>query len=66
MKYKLNIKQDVDTDEPGVYILNLPHGWRFTHDTSPLHVYAYDTMRDLKTDVKFSVVPCTCTECLSK
>lgn len=60
--YKLNVKRDVDTDEPGVFILNLPGGWRFTHDRL-LHSYAYDSMQELRADIKGSVVRCGCTEC---
>ena len=45
-KYKLNVPRDVDTDEPGSYILNLPRGFRFdertscgrAHRSDPLHV----------------------------
>ena len=63
-KYKLNVARDVDTDEPGVYILNLPAGFRFTHDPlDNLHVYAYDSMKELRNDVKWSVEPCNCKEC---
>jgi hypothetical protein len=66
MKYKLNVKRDVDTDEPGVYILNLPKGWRFdeessSHDRS--HVRGYDSMKELREDIKYSVVPCDCWSC---
>ena len=62
MKYKLNVARDVDTDEPGVYILNLPGGWKFNHD-SLCHTYAYDSMRELREDIKSSVEPCDCAEC---
>lgn len=62
--YKLNVKRDVDTDEPGVYILNLPKGFRFTHDPFAFeHVRAYDSMRELREDIKDFVVPCHCAEC---
>ena len=64
MTYKLNIQRDVDTDEPGVFILNLPGGWQFNHDPMALcHTYAYDSMRELRHDIKTSVVPCDCQEC---
>ena len=64
MKYKLNVSRDVDTDEPEVYILNLPSGWKFDHDAYSLeHVRAYDTMRELRADIKGYVVPCDCVEC---
>jgi hypothetical protein len=64
IKYKLNVKRDVDTDEPGVFILNLPGGWKFNHDPMSLcHTYAYDSMRELREDIKHSVEPCDCDEC---
>lgn len=64
MKYKLNAARDVDTDEPGVFILNLPAGWRFSHDPWDIeHVRAYDSMRELREDIKDFVVPCDCDEC---
>lgn len=62
MKYKLNVSRDVDADEPGNYILNLPGGWQFTHDHH-LHTYGYDSMRELRADIKTSVVPCDCESC---
>ena len=65
MAYKLNVQRDVDTDEPGVYILNLPGGWRFNHEPMDrLHTWAYDSMRELRADIKHSVVSCDCAECL--
>jgi len=64
MKYKLNVARDVDTDEPGVFILNLPGGWKFTHDPMSLsHTYAYDSMKELREDIKHWVEPCDCAEC---
>jgi len=64
MKYKLNTACDVDTDEPDVYILNLPAGFKFNHDPMSLcHTYAYDTMSELRADIKHSVIPCDCAEC---
>lgn len=64
MKYKLNVARDVDTDEPGVFILNLPGGWKFNHDPMSLvHTYAYDTMKELRADIKYSVEQCHCAEC---
>jgi len=66
MKYKLNVARDVDTDEPGVFILNLPGGWKFDYDPFDLcHTYAYDSMRELRADIKLWVVPCNCLECLN-
>jgi hypothetical protein len=64
MKYKLNVARDVDTDEPGVFILNLPGGWKFTHDPMALcHTHAYDSMKELREDIKHWVEPCDCAEC---
>lgn len=64
LKYKLNVARDVDTDEPGVFILNLPGGWKFNHDPMDIcHTYAYDSMRELREDIKHSVEPCDCAEC---
>ena len=64
MKYKLNVARDVDTDEPGVFILNLPGGWKFNHDPlADLHTYAYDSMRELRADIRHSVEPCSCSGC---
>jgi hypothetical protein len=66
MKYKLDVARDVDTDEPGVYILNLPKGWRFDEASSPdnrSHVRGYDTMRELRDDIKHSVISCDCWHC---
>jgi len=64
MKYKLNVARDVDTDEPDVFILNLPGGWRTTNDPMALcHTYAYDSMKELREDIKHSVVPCDCDGC---
>jgi hypothetical protein len=64
-KYKLNVARDVDSDEPGNYILNLPAGWQFAHDPLDVsHVRGYDTMRELRADARDWVVPCACAECL--
>jgi hypothetical protein len=64
MKYKLNAAQDVDRDEPDVYILNLPKGWKFNHDPMDVcHTYAYDSMKELRADIKSSVVQCNCAGC---
>ena len=65
-KYKLNAAQDVDTDEPGVYILNLPRGWRLDEPVfgdNASHVMGFDTMKELRDYVKHSVVPCGCSSC---
>jgi len=61
MKYKLNVSRDVDTDEPGSYILNLPKGYRFDDDL--VHVRGYDTMKELREAVKTDVIPCSCKGC---
>jgi hypothetical protein len=68
MKYKLNVKRDVDTDEPDVYILNLPKGWRFDDQAGHKHgdyshVRGYDSMKDLRSDIKDSVISCQCFSC---
>jgi hypothetical protein len=69
MKYKLNKARDVDTDEPGVYILNLPAGFRFDdgggfNPNDSLHVQGFDSMRELKDTIKNEVIECHCNECL--
>lgn len=67
MQYKLNASRDIDRDEPGVYILNLPKGWRFDEHSSPNdrpHVRGYDSMRELRQDVKSAVIPCDCSRCV--
>jgi hypothetical protein len=66
MKYKLNVANDVDTDEPGVYILNLPKGFCFDEaslQNNKSHVRGYDTMRELRDDVKHNVIKCDCAGC---
>lgn len=66
--YKLNIARDVDTDEPGVFILNLPMGYRFadTPEQWPEHVRGYDSMRELKSDIRGNVMKCICCDSLKK
>ena len=66
MKYKLDVARDVDTDEPDVFILSLPKGWRldepvFGNDVQ--HVMGFDSMKELRAYVKNGVVPCNCTGC---
>ena len=61
IEYKLNVARDVDADEPGSYILNLPRGFRFSDDL--VHVCGYDTMKELRQAVKTDVIPCTCKNC---
>jgi hypothetical protein len=63
-KYKLDVKRDVDTDEPGSFILNLVYGWRFYDDL--VHVRGYDSMKELRDAVKTDVIPCTCRECIEQ
>jgi len=64
MKYKLDVKRDVDTDEPDVYILNLPKGWKFDHDAFQAeHARGFDSMSELRYDAKNHVVPCNCNSC---
>lgn len=65
MKFRLNVSRDVDTDEPGVFILNLPKGWRFDEVSSPndrVHVRGYDSMKELRSDLH-SVISCDCFQC---
>ena len=61
MKYKLNFTRDVDTDEPGVYILNLPFGYRFYDDL--VHVRGFESRAELIDAVKWQVISCDCSEC---
>ena len=64
--YKLNIKRDVDTDEPGVYILSLPRGFRcdeHSHPSNRVHVIGFDTMKELRNYAKSNVVSCDCNDC---
>lgn len=61
MKYKLNFTRDVDTDEPGNYILNLPPGFRFDDDL--VHVRGFDSMKELRAAIKTDVIPCDCSGC---
>jgi len=64
MKYKLNITRDVDTDEPDVFILNLPKGFKFTHDSMTIeHVRGYDSIKELREDIKHWVSNCDCVDC---
>lgn len=63
-KYKLNVARDVDTDEDGVYIMNTIAGWRFDYDSLDYnHVWAFDSMEELRDAVKNDVIPCDCPEC---
>jgi hypothetical protein len=60
-KYKLNFKRDVDTDEPGVLILNLPAGFCFYDEEC--HTRGYESFAELKDAVKWAVIPCDCKQC---
>lgn len=70
MRYKLDIKRDVDVDGypedgegMGSYILNLPYGFRFTDDLC--HTKGFDTMQELKRASKIEVMPCDCKDCMN-
>jgi len=64
-KYILDAVWDVDTDEPGVFILNLPYGFRFddSHEDNPEHIRGFDSMREVRDSAKNDVIPCNCREC---
>jgi 23S rRNA G2445 N2-methylase RlmL len=61
-KYILDIARDVDIDED-VYILNLPYGWRF--DDELIHTRGYDSIREIRRDIKQHVIKCDCDDCNS-
>jgi hypothetical protein len=65
MAYKLDVQRDVDELPGGTYLHWLPGGFRFTHDPcdDKLHVWGYDTMRELRRDAKRWVTTCDCAEC---
>ena len=66
VKYKLDKQRDVDTDEPGVYILNLPRGFRCDEHSAPsdrVHTMGFDSMKELRDYVKSNVVLCDCNGC---
>jgi len=60
-KYKIR-PQDIDRDEPGVFILNLPDGFQFSTDPG-CHTRGFDSMKELRDEVKWAVIPCDCPEC---
>lgn len=64
MKYKLDVKRDVDEDEGGGLMLWLPFGFRFYDDL--VHTRGFDTMRELRQAAEQDVVPCDCPECAAK
>jgi hypothetical protein len=64
MKYKLNVKRDVDISQAfdlTDYILNLPKGFCFVYEGT--HVQGFDSMADLKQAVKLEVGECGCKDC---
>jgi hypothetical protein len=66
MKYKLNIKRDVDVcssrfSDLTDYMLNLPNGFRFSDEI--VHIRGFDSMAELKLAAKNDVVPCDCKAC---
>lgn len=67
-RYRLNTARDVDTDEPGAFILNLPYGFRFddSPEENPEHVRGFDTMREVREAARGWVTPCRCRECREK
>lgn len=61
MKYKLNIKRDVDGTGDGDWLLWLPFGFRFSDDL--VHVRGYDTLAEIRKAAKTDVIECDCKEC---
>lgn len=62
MKYKLNIKRDVDGTGDGDWLLWLPFGFRFSDDL--VHVRGYDTLAEIRQASKRDVVECDCADCM--
>lgn len=62
MKYKLNVKRDVDATDDG-YMLYLPYGFKFYDEI--VHCRGYDTMAEMRKSIKEEVIPCNCEECAS-
>jgi hypothetical protein len=60
MKYKLDVKRDVDGNE-GDYLLWLPFGFRFSDEV--VHVRGFDTIAEIKEAAKRDVVECDCEDC---
>jgi hypothetical protein len=60
MKYKLDIKRDVDPDGDA-YFLWLPFGFRFSDDL--VHVRGYDTLAEIRKAAKTDVITCDCEDC---
>ena len=63
MRYKLDLKRDIDPDGDEGYILCLPFGYRFYDDL--VHVRGFDTIREIKRAAREDVIVCTCQECLA-
>jgi hypothetical protein len=61
MKYKLDVKRDVDGCE-GDYLLWLPFGFKFFDDE--VHVRGFDTIAQIRKAAKTDVVVCECNECI--
>lgn len=61
MKYKLDIKRDVDGTSDGDWLLWLPFGFRFYDDL--VHVRGFDTIAEIRKAAKDTVIPCDCADC---
>ena len=61
MKYKLDIRRDVDQDDGDGYMLHLPFGFRFYDDL--VHVRGFDSMREIRQAARQDVIACDCAEC---
>lgn len=60
MKYKLDIKHDVDADGDA-YFLWLPFGYRFSDDL--VHCRGFDTIAEIRKAAKTDVIVCDCDDC---
>ena len=64
MKYKLNVKRDVDVYDDAL-MLHLYWGWKFSDEVlQPTHVRGFDTMKEVRHEIKNLVIPCDCKECI--
>ena len=62
MKYKLDVKRDVDVSaDEETYMLWLPFGFRFSDDI--VHTRGYDSMAEVRQAAKNDVIPCDCKDC---
>ena len=61
MKYRLDVKRDVDQDYEGGYMLHLPFGFRFYDDL--VHVRGFDSMREIREAARQDVIACDCAKC---